>query len=42
MPLPQKQSTMPTQARFKKAHPFQNDVLALPVTDLASPARCRQ
>ena len=25
---------MASEARFKQAHPFQNDVLALPVTDL--------
>jgi catechol 2,3-dioxygenase-like lactoylglutathione lyase family enzyme len=30
---------MPKEARFKDAHPFQSDVLALPVTDLDVAAR---
>ena len=30
---------MSNEARFRKAHPFQNDVLALPVTDLDAASR---
>ena len=30
---------MSSQARFKEAYPFQNDVLALPVTDLDAASR---
>ena len=30
---------MSNEGRFRKAHPFQNDVLALPVTDLDAASR---